>query len=69
MGGRLWRADQCGRTSDWKGVRLTEVRFSRRMTHATQFFDFVLILVTVGALGIMLTLLLHITLQSLRSRN
>ena len=41
-----------GRTSDWKGVRLTEVRFSRRMTHATQFFDFVLILVTVGALGI-----------------
>jgi hypothetical protein len=52
-----------------KGVRLTEVRFSRRMTHATQFFDFVLILVTVGALGIMLTLLLYITLQSLRSRN
>jgi hypothetical protein len=38
-----------GRTSDLKGVRLTEVRFSRRMTHATQFFDFVLIL-KIGAL-------------------
>jgi hypothetical protein len=42
---------------------------SRRMMHTTQFFDFVLILVTAGALGIMLTLLLYITLQSLRSRN
>jgi hypothetical protein len=39
------------------------------MMHATQFFDFVLILVTAGALGIMLTLLLYIALQSLRSRN
>jgi hypothetical protein len=37
------------------------------MTHAALFFDFVLILVTAGALGILLTLLLYITLQSLRS--
>jgi len=34
-----------------------------------EFFDFVLILVTAGALGILLTPLLYITLQSVRCRN
>ena len=38
------------------------------MTHTTSFFDFVLILVIAGALAIVLTIMLYVTLQSLRSR-
>ncbi len=39
------------------------------MTRTTTFFYFVLILVIAGALPIVLTLLLYITFQSLRSRH
>ena len=42
---------------------------SRLMTHITSFFDFVLILVTAGALAVILTIMLYVTLQSRRSRN
>ncbi len=39
------------------------------MTHTTNFFDFMLILIIAGALAIVLTPLLYITFQSLRSRH
>jgi hypothetical protein len=39
------------------------------MTHATAFFDFVLLLVTAGALAIVLSIMVYIALKSRRSRN
>jgi hypothetical protein len=48
---------------------LLNLRIFRLMTHTTSFFDFVLILVTAGALAIILTIMLYVTLQSRRSRN
>jgi hypothetical protein len=39
------------------------------MIHTTSFFDFVLILVSAGALAIILTSMLYVTLQSRRSRD
>jgi hypothetical protein len=71
-----------GPRGDASGIRLSEAgsflaidrkanggALSRLMTHTTSFFDFVLILVTAGALAIILTIMLYITLQPRRSRN
>ena len=42
---------------------------SRLMINASRFFDFVLLLVAAGALAIIPTIMLYVTLQSRRSRN
>jgi hypothetical protein len=66
---KTWPADHARRVRIIGEWMQTEARSLTAMTHATPFFDFVRLLVTVGALAIVLGIVLYVTLQSPRSHN